>query len=198
MTIKNLLLIITLSVIPNVAFAETNIDFFFKTDSQYQDVVVQKVINTHLIQLQGKTNVTVEGLEERIRLIGLRSPEIIREPVEKTQHPEIIKRNDLGMTTEREDTVNPVTPLNEKALEYTKELLEGKRVRLEFDSTKKDEKFQTLAYVFLLEDNTFVNAEIIRQGYANLQISPPNTKYAKELRAAYKEARQEKRGLQGQ
>ncbi len=46
--------------------------------------------------------------------------------------------------------------------------------------------------------NDFLNAEILRQGFANLSIRPPNMKFAKELREAYREARAEKRGLQGQ
>ena len=66
-----------------------------------------------------------------------------------------------------------------------------------FDSEKNSEDYKTLAYVFLLEDDTFVNAEILRQGFAFLSIRPPNMKYAKELREAYKEARAEQRGLQG-
>jgi endonuclease YncB( thermonuclease family) len=50
----------------------------------------------------------------------------------------------------------------------------------------------------LLDNELFVNAEILRQGFAFLQIRPPNTKYSKELREAYTEARLEKRGLQGE
>ncbi len=38
---------------------------------------------------------------------------------------------------------------------------------------------------------------IRRQGFASLHIRPPNTKYSDQLSAAYREAREEKRGLQG-
>jgi hypothetical protein len=40
----------------------------------------------------------------------------------------------------------------------------GKRVRLEYDQQRQDKYGRTLAYVYL-ENGTFVNAEIIRQGY---------------------------------
>ncbi len=48
-------------------------------------------------------------------------------------------------------------------------MVQGKRVRLEFDQANtqighKDRYKRTLAYIFL-EDGTFLNVEIIRQGY---------------------------------
>jgi micrococcal nuclease len=50
-------------------------------------------------------------------------------------------------------------------------MVEGKRVRLEFDQANtlrghKDRYRRTLAYVFL-EDGTLLNAEIIKQGYGH-------------------------------
>ena len=47
---------------------------------------------------------------------------------------------------------------------FTKDLLEGKEIRLEFDKEKRGKYGRLLAYVFLL-DGTFVNAEIIKEGY---------------------------------
>jgi len=44
---------------------------------------------------------------------------------------------------------------------------------------------------------TFVNAEILRQGYANLSFDPRLRKYNDKLQKAYREAREEKRGLHG-
>ena len=52
-------------------------------------------------------------------------------------------------------------PPGEQAQEYARELLEGKHVRLEFDAEQKDDGYKTLAYVFLVNDNTFVNARIL-------------------------------------
>lgn len=166
--------------------AESNIEFFFKTDAQYKDVVVEEIFSTDTFRLEGKLG----ERGEIIKLIGLRAP---KTPKKKTED---IKRNEFGIVIK--EPVNPLTPIEEKAFEFVKELLVGKHIRLEFDKDKKSEKHETLAYAFLIEDDTFINAEILRHGFAHLSIQPPNTKYADELRDAYKEARREQRGLQGQ
>ena len=162
------------------SFAQSNLDIFFKNDQQYKNVIVTKVISADTIALDSG---------ERIRLIGIKSPEFYQEKKK-------IERDDHGFVIE--DKPSPEIPIEQQAFEFAQDLLEGKHVRLEFDSEKKNDKFQTFAYVFLLEDGLFVNAEIIRQGYANLQIQPPNTKYEQELRDAYREARTEQRGLQSE
>ena len=169
-----------------LAFGESNFDFFFKNSAQYKDVVVKEIISADRFRL--KENPGEKG--EIIKLIGLRA---LKPPKKKTED---IKRNDLGIVIKK--PVTPLTSIEEKAFEFARELLEGQHVRLEFDADKLSEKHETLAYVFLLEDNIFVNTEILRHGFAHLSIRPPNTKYADELRAAYKEARREQRGLQGQ
>jgi len=86
----------------------------------------------------------IVGARERVRLIGVDTPE--------TKHPQ-----------------KPVEYFGREATAFTKKMVQGKRVRLEFDqaNTKighKDRYKRTLAYVFL-EDGTFLNAEIIKQGY---------------------------------
>lgn len=45
----------------------------------------------------------------------------------------------------------------EEAAAFTKRMVEGKRVRLEYDWERKDKYDRTLAYVYL-EDATFLNA----------------------------------------
>jgi len=67
-------------------------------------------------------------------------------------------------TTEKSHPLKPVEFYSKEATEFTKKLVEGKDVRLEFDKEKRGKYGRLLAYVFLL-DGTFVNAEIIRQGY---------------------------------
>lgn len=160
--------------------AQSNFELIFGSAARYQDVVVREVISTNTIILN-------QG--ERVRLIGLKAPAA---PDEREE----IERDKFGFVVRKEG--EPAIPLEEKALAFAKALLEGKRVRLEFDSERKDDDYTTLAYVFLLKDDTFVNTEILRQGFADLAIRPPNTKYAQQLRSAYREAREEKRGLQGE
>lgn len=145
--------------------------------SKAQLIKVKKVINADTLILED---------DKRIKLIGLEAP--------KTPKPKTPKTDEHNIIIEE---INPITTIEEQALDFARHLSEDEYVRLEFDAESKDRNLETLAYVFL-EDGTFVNAEILRQGFANLKIIPPNTKYAKLLRQAYQEAHREKRGLQGE
>jgi len=71
--------------------------------------------------------------------------------------------------------------------------VEGKEVRLEYDWQRRDKYNRLLAYVYLL-DGTFLNAEIIKQGYGFAYTRFP-FKYLQEFRKYEKEARENKKGL---
>jgi micrococcal nuclease len=73
-------------------------------------------------------------------------------------------------------------------------LLNGKKVRLEFDFNRTDQYGRTLAYVYL-EDGTFVNAELVKNGFAMTLTIPPNVKFANEFMKLQKDARENNRGL---
>jgi micrococcal nuclease len=105
---------------------------------------------------------------ERVRLIGVNAPESV-------------------------DPRRPVEPFGEESAAFTRRMAEGRRVRLEFDLERRDQYGRTLAYVFL-EDGTFLNAEIIRQGYARAYTGFP-FRYRDEFVALEREARRERRGL---
>ena len=87
-------------------------------------------------------------------------------------------------------------PLEEQAVSYAQELLEGKKVKLEFDLESLDEQGRHQAYVFL-PGGAMANAELLRQGFVDLKLRPPNVKYADQLRKAYQEAKREQRGFLG-
>ncbi len=70
-----------------------------------------------------------------------------------------------------------------------------KRVRLEYDQERRDKYGRTLPYVYL-EDGTFLNGEIIRQGYGFAYTRLP-FKYLEEFRKLEREAREAGRGLWG-
>lgn len=105
---------------------------------------------------------------ERVRLIGVDTPE--------TVHPK-----------------KPVERFGKEASVFTKKLCEGKIVRLEYDQNKRDKYKRLLAYVYL-KDGTFVNAEIVKQGYGYAYTRFP-FKYLEEFREYEKEAREKKQGL---
>ena len=108
---------------------------------------------------------------ERVRLIGVDTPE--------TVHPS-----------------KPVEYFGKEASAFTKSMIEGKRVRLVFDVRERDRYYRLLAYVYL-EDGTFLNAELVKQGYANVSTFPPNVRHAELFRSLEREARENSRGLWG-
>jgi len=109
---------------------------------------------------------------DRIRLIGVDTPE--------TVHPN-----------------RPVEYFGKEASEFTRRLAEGRRVQLTFDPAQTQDRYgRTLAYVYL-EDGTFLNAEIIRQGYGHAYTRFPFA-YLEEFRALEREARENRRGLWAQ
>jgi micrococcal nuclease len=111
------------------------------------------------------------GTGERVRYIGVDTPEL--------HHPR-----------------KPVEAYAREAKEFNRNLVEHRAVRLEFDVERYDKYGRLLAYVFL-PDGTFVNAELLRQGYANLLTIPPNVKYTELFVQAQRQAREGKRGLWG-
>jgi micrococcal nuclease len=94
------------------------------------------------------------------------------------------------------ESVHPRKPVQAFALEasaFLKKLLTGKGVRLEYDQTRKDRYRRTLAYLFL-PDGTFVNEEIIRQGYGFAYTRYP-FRYIERFRQREREARDRHVGL---
>ena len=80
-----------------------------------------------------------------------------------------------------------------EAAKYNKKLVLLKKVRLEFDAEKKDRSGRILAYVYV--KNVFVNAELVKNGYARAAIKPPNVKYKDTLLDLQKKAMEEEKGL---
>jgi micrococcal nuclease len=81
-----------------------------------------------------------------------------------------------------------------EAKEYLTNLLQGKSVKLEYDVTRVDQYGRTLAYVYL-NDGTFVNAELVKNGYAMVMTIPPNVKFADLFVKLQQEARENNKGL---
>jgi len=85
------------------------------------------------------------------------------------------------------------TPRRDAADEAS--LWEGLKVELEFDEERTDSYGRLLAYVHDPLTDEMMNAEMLRSGYAQLWIIPPNTKHEDELRAAQREAKKGSLGL---
>lgn len=71
----------------------------------------------------------------------------------------------------------------------------GSEVRLAYDVERTDRFGRTLAYVYRLDDDLFVNRAMAEDGYALQLTIAPNVSYAEEFRAAVASARDADRGL---
>jgi micrococcal nuclease len=95
-------------------------------------------------------------------------------------------------TTEKSHPLKLVEYFSNESTQFTKQLLEGKEVRLEHDKEKRGKYGRLLAYIYLM-DGTFVNAEIIKQGYGFAYTKYP-FKFIDNFVSLEKEAENNKRG----
>lgn len=72
-------------------------------------------------------------------------------------------------------------------------LVGGKLVKLEAGSEDKDRYGRLLRYIFI--GDTFVNLQIVKEGYATVYIINPDEKYYLDFKKAEKEAKDNKLGL---
>lgn len=106
---------------------------------------------------------------QRVRLLGIDAPEMEKEG-------------------------QPADFLAHKAKKYLADLVQGKRVRLEYDRLRYDRYGRTLAYLFL-PDGTNLSVDMVRQGLAHVYTVPPNMRFREELLAAQREAIGAHRGV---
>jgi micrococcal nuclease len=102
----------------------------------------------------------------------------------------------IGMDTP--ETHKPGTPVQcfgRAASAFNARLVAGRRVRLRFDVERRDRYGRLLAYVYRLPDGLFVNAELVRAGYARQLTIPPNVAHAALFARLVRAARRAQRGL---
>ena len=110
------------------------------------------------------------GSEEGVRFIGVDTPESVAPG-------------------------QPVECFGKKASRFTTGLIEGERVTLEFGAERRDAYDRLLAYVYL--DDRFVNAELVRLGYARTLEIAPNVDHADTFARLQKSAANAGLGLWG-
>ena len=114
--------------------------------------------------------VQIAGGEDEVRYIGIDTPE----------------------------TVKPDTPVQcfgPQASTENHRLVDGRRVRLVFDRERRDVYGRLLAYVYTSDG--FVNAQLVRGGYARTLTIPPNTAHAGLFHELAQNAGRAGRGLWG-
>lgn len=115
--------------------------------------------------------VAIDGKDETVRLIGIDTPEIAH-----------------GNTK--------TECFGQEAKSKAKEILSGKKVRLENDESQsnRDKYGRILRYVFL-EDGTLFNAFMIEEGFAFEYTYDIQYQYQDEFKQAQVHAREQKKGL---
>jgi micrococcal nuclease len=94
-----------------------------------------------------------------------------------------------------EQDIETITAMGKRATDYVKTLIKpGDMVRMEFDVQRRDKYGRLLAYVYL-SDGKMLNEEIVKAGFANLMTYPPNVKHQERFLKAYREAREDRKGL---
>jgi len=83
-----------------------------------------------------------------------------------------------------------------EAKQWLEAQLKNTTVRLEKDVEKKDKYGRTLAHVFT-QDKLHINLELVKQGFASVNIYPPNLKYVAALVAAEQQAEYKHLGIWG-
>lgn len=115
--------------------------------------------------------VRIDGRTEDVRYIGIDTPESVK--------PD-----------------SPVECYGPQASDFNHELVEGRTVRMQLGEEPRDQYDRLLVYVRL--GDTFVNAELIRRGYATTLTIPPNDRYAGLFAKLEREASAAGRGLWGE
>ena len=113
----------------------------------------------------------VDGTDERIRMIGIDTPESVKQD-------------------------SPVECYGPEASQHLKELIPpGTPVRLELDVEPRDKFDRLLAYVFRSDDDLFVNRAMVADGYAESFVYKPNVAFTSTLQDASRAAKSAGAGL---
>ncbi|MCB9422418.1 MAG: thermonuclease family protein [Ardenticatenaceae bacterium] len=92
------------------------------------------------------------------------------------------------------DTPERDEPFYNEATQANEQLVDGQELILVQDVSETDRYGRLLRYVYLT-DGTFVNAELLRQGYARLVTFPPDVAYQNQFQQLQTAAREANRGL---
>jgi micrococcal nuclease len=138
--------------------------FITPDSTHFQSEVQAQVIRV----IDGDTiEVGIGGQIHRVRYIGIDTPE--------TVHPTLGEE-----------------PCGKEASNKNRELVGGKVVRLEKDVSETDKYGRLLRYVHV--GYIFVNAELVKLGYAQVTTYPPDVKYEDLFLQLQREAREASRG----
>ena len=145
---------------------QDNLDFEKKKSAEQDEVVSAEVIRV----IDGDTiEVTIDGKVEKVRYIGIDSPEPYSEEV-----PECFSK---------------------EASMANRNLVENKKVTLVPDLEDRDRYDRLLRYVYV--GDVFVNKELVKDGFAEAINIKPNSTHYNEFLSLEEQARTEGKGMWG-
>ena len=143
---------------------ENNVSNVEKNTKDY--VRVERVVD-------GDTFIVIKNsVEEKVRLIGVDTPESVA----------------TGKNAYKNCKEGKI------ASNYTKKLIENKKVKIITDVEKEDKYGRILAYVYL-KDGRMLNKILLRKGYARTMTIAPNVAHSKEFKKIQKKAKENKKGF---
>lgn len=161
----------------SIVFFFSSLVFLWSHSSADKKPIVLKIIDGDTLLLEYK------GKKESVRLIGIDTPE------------SRLNRKALKDAEKGHKDIENIIKAGREASRFVQSLVKsGDEVRLEFDAQTRDKYGRLLAYVYL-SDGRMLNEEILKAGYAQLLTYPPNIKYVDRFLKAYREARENNRGL---
>ena len=164
--LAGILLILVIIVLNNLGYIELkkeNLKNVEKESSNKKLYLVKRVVD-------GDTFVVnFDGTDEKVRLIGVDTPESVHKDKSKNTKEGKIASN------------------------YTTEKIQNKQVELEFDVQQRDKYGRILAYVYI--DGNMLNKMLLEDGMAKLATYPPNVKYVEDFKKLQAEARKNNVGF---
>jgi endonuclease YncB( thermonuclease family) len=144
----------------------------FKLSSSSEIAFVPRIIDGDTIEVEivDPTTRTL-GKPQSLRYVGMDTPETV-------------------------DPKKPVECFGHEASARNQQLVAGDYVILQKDVSDRDKYGRLLRFVFLL-DGTFVDLELVREGYARVLTIPPDVEYASDFAAAAASAQSAKLGFWG-
>ncbi len=140
-------------------------------------------------------SITTHNEEEKATVIRVIDGDTIRVDIGKEQKGMTIRL--IGVDTPESVHPNkPVECFGKEASDYLKKLVAGKNVRLVRDPSQGDlDKYGRMLRYAYLEDGTFVNEQIIAEGYGHEYTYDEPYQYQERFRQAQEQAQRDKKGL---
>ena len=135
--------------------------------------------------MEGTVTRVVDGDTIHVSIAGPAPP--AKRVVEKVRY--------IGVDTPESRRPGTVECFARAASAFNARLVAGRHVRLTTDLERRDRYGRLLAYVYRLPDGLFVNAELVRRGYATVLTVPPNVRKAGAFLRLERAARRGGRGL---